>query len=189
MSQQLVVENFKYFLKIFPIEKMQVFNEDLIVLVKPNLLMNVLILLKFHISYQFKILQCISGVDYPFKQYRFKLLYELLSIKYNFRLRIKTFTDELVGIDSVDKIFLSAGWYECEIWDMYGVFFHNHNYLKRILTDYGFEGYPLRKDFPLSGFVEARFNVFQKRVINEVLELNQEYRNFNFLSFWEIQKF
>lgn len=188
MSQQLVVENIKTLLNIFPFEKIQKFNEDLILIVKPSVILDILTLLKYHINYQFKILQCISGVDYPSHKYRFKIVYELLSIKYNFRVRIKTFTYELLGIQSCDQIFLSAGWYECEIWDMYGVFFSNHSNLKRILTDYGFEGYPLRKDFPLTGFVEARYSGTKKNVINEPIELAQEYRSFKFLSAWEEQK-
>nr|QYB23246.1 NADH dehydrogenase subunit 9 [Lithodesmioides sp. mgcode 4] len=185
MSQQLKVEKIKSFLKICPIEKIQVFNNDLVLIVKPSNLIILLQLLKNHISYQFEILTCISGVDYPVNANRFKLVYELLSVRYNCRLRIKTFTNELVGVDSCDKVFLSAGWYECEIWDMFGVFFKQHTNLKRILTDYGFEGYPLRKDFPLSGFIEVRYHETQKRIVNEPIELAQEYRNFAFLSPWK----
>jgi len=91
-------------------------------------------------------------------------------------------------VDSCEKIFLAGIWYECEIWDMFGVFFKNHSNLKRILTDYGFEGYPLRKDFPLSGFIEMRYNEIEKRVVNESLELCQEYRTFSFLSPWESKR-
>ena len=101
--------------------------------------------------FQFKVLTCISGVDYPMNKYRFQIVYELLSVRYNFRIRVKTFTHELLSIKSCEKVFSAANWYECEIWDLFGVFFKNHSNLKRILTDYGFEGYPLRKDFPLSG--------------------------------------
>lgn len=188
MSQQLAVENIKTLLKILPIEKLQIFKEDLLIGIKTRFLRDSLILLKNHIPFQFKTLNCISGSDYPAQKYRFKIIYELLSFRYNFRLRLKTFAHELSGVDSCNDIFYSASWYECEIWDMFGVFFINHNCLKRLLTDYGFEGYPLRKDFPLSGFIEARFNNFQKRVSNEMMELFQEYRNFDFLSSWEIQK-
>nr|YP_009495475.1 NADH dehydrogenase subunit 9 [Toxarium undulatum]AWQ64122.1 NADH dehydrogenase subunit 9 [Toxarium undulatum] len=188
MSSQLAVENIKNILSIFPLEKIQILNEDLVLSVKSQLLVDLLVLLKFHIFYQYEILQCISGVDYPSQKYRFKLLYELLSVRYNFRIRIKTFTYELLGIDSCVAVFKSANWYECEIWDMFGVFFQNHSNLKRILTDYGFVGYPLRKDFPLSGFVEIRFHVSRKRLINEPLELCQEYRNFDFFSSWLEQR-
>jgi NADH/F420H2 dehydrogenase subunit C len=185
MSQQLKVENIKSLLKICPLEKIQIFNNDLVLVVKPSNLLILLKLLKNHVVYQFEILTCITGVDYPFNYNRFKLVYELLSVRYNCRLRIKTFTNEVVGIDSCDKVFLSAGWYECEIWDMFGVFFKNHTNLKRILTDYGFEGYPLRKDFPLSGFIEIRYHEIQKRIVNEPIEMAQEYRNFSFLSPWK----
>lgn len=188
MSQQLKVENIKNLLKLCPIEKIQVFNNELVLVVKPDHLLSLLHLLKNHISYQFEIMTCISGVDYPFKLHRFKLVYELLSIRYNCRLRVKTFTNELVGIDSTDKLFLTAGWYECEIWDLFGVFFKNHTNLRRILTDYGFEGYPLRKDFPLSGFIEVRYHEAQKRIVNEPIEMAQEYRNFTFLSPWKTVK-
>ena len=153
-----------------------------------NCILNIIFIFKYHISYQFDILTCISGVDYPKNKYRFKIVYELLTIRYNFRIRIKTFTHELLGIDSSENLYLTAGWYECEIWDMFGVFFKNHSNLKRILTDYGFEGYPLRKDFPLSGFVEMRYHETEKRIINESIELCQEYRTFSFLSPWETEK-
>ena len=188
MSQQVVVENLRNLTKLIPIEKIQVFNTDIFIVVKPSILLDALTFFKYHISYQFDILTCISGVDYPKNKYRFKIVYELLTIRYNFRIRIKTFTHELLGIDSSEKLYLTAGWYECEIWDMFGVFFKNHSNLKRILTDYGFEGYPLRKDFPLSGFVEMRYHETEKRIVNESIELCQEYRTFAFLSPWEAEK-
>lgn len=148
------------------------------------MLYNILMFFKYHLTLQFNILTSITGVDYPNNTYRFNLAYDLLSVRYNTRLRIKTFTHELFGIDSCNQLFFAASWYECEIWDMYGVFFKNHLNLKRILTDYGFEGHPLRKDFPLSGFVEMKYNETEKRVINESIELCQEYRTFKFLSPW-----
>ncbi len=184
MNQQLIVENIRNLTNVLPVEKIQLFDQDLVIIVKSNILLDVLLFFKYHILYQFDVLTCISGVDYPNKKYRFKLVYELLSIRYNIRIRIKTFAHELVSIDSCDKLYFTAGWYECEIWDMFGIFFRNHSNLKRILTDYGFEGYPLRKDFPLSGFVEMRYHETEKRVINESIELCQEYRTFKFLSPW-----
>ena len=187
MSQQIVVKNLNNLSKLCPLEKIQVFNSDLTLVIKPNILIDILLFFKYHVLYQFEILTCISGVDYPTNKYRFKLVYELLSIRYNCRIRIKTFTYELMGIDSCEKLFLTSSWYECEIWDMFGVFFKTHSNLKRILTDYGFEGYPLRKDFPLSGFIEMRYNETQKRVLNESIELCQEYRTFTFFSPWELQ--
>ena len=156
---------------------------------KPNHLLDILLFFKNHILYQFKILTCISCVDYPMNKYRFKIVYELLSIRFNARLRVKVFTHELLGLDSCEKLFLAGSWYECEIFDMFGVFFKNHSNLKRILTDYGFEGHPLRKDFPLSGFIEMRYHESKKRVVTESIELSQEYRTFKFLSPWEVQEF
>jgi len=184
MNSQLITKNIKNLVKLCPIEKIQLYDQELVLVVKSQLLYDILLFFKYHISYQFNILTCITGVDYPNNKYRFKLVYDLLSIRYNVRLRIKTFTHELIGVDSCDKLYFTAGWYECEIWDMYGVFFKNHSNLKRILTDYGFEGHPLRKDFPLSGFVEMKYNETEKRVINESIELCQEYRTFKFLSPW-----
>lgn len=187
MNKKLIIENLKEFSKLCPLEKIQIFNENLIIIVKPEFINNVLLFLKNNIMFQFKVLTCISGVDYPMNKYRFQIVYELLSIRYNFRIRVKTFTHELLGIESCENLFSAANWYECEIWDMFGIFFKNHSNLKRILTDYGFEGYPLRKDFPLSGFIEMRYNEIEKRVINESLELCQEYRTFSYLSAWESQ--
>jgi len=187
MNQQLVIKHLQSLSNLCPIEKIQIFNEDLTIIIKPRLLLNILLFFKYHISHQFVVLTCISCVDYPTNKYRFKLIYELLSIRYNYRLRIKTFAYELTNIDSSEELFLISGWYECEIWDMFGIFFNKHSNLKRILTDYGFEGYPLRKDFPLSGFIEMRYNETQKRVISESIELSQEYRTFAFLSPWELK--
>jgi len=184
MNQQLMIENIRNLTNLLPLQKIQLFDQDLVIVVKSNILLDVLLFFKYNILYQFDLLTCISGVDYPHNKYRFKLVYELLSIRYNIRIRIKTFTHELVSVDSCDKLYFTAGWYECEIWDMFGIFFKNHSNLKRILTDYGFEGYPLRKDFPLSGFVEMRYHETEKRVINESIELCQEYRTFKFLSPW-----
>jgi len=188
MTNRLIIENVKSLINTFPIEKIKIFKYDLIVIVKPEFLLDVLLFFKNHTLYQFKILTCISGVDYPSNKNRFNIVYDLLSTRYNFRIRIKTYSNELSTIDSCEKIFLAANWYECEIWDMFGIFFKNHSNLKRILTDYGFEGYPLRKDFPLSGFIEMRYNEIEKRVVNETLELCQEYRTFSFLSPWELKK-
>lgn len=126
-----------------------------------------------------------SGVDYPNNLYRFQIVYELLSIKYNARVRLKIFIDELTPMNSIEKVFSGAAWWESEIWDMFGVYFLNQNNLTRLLTDYGFQGYPLRKDFPLTGFSEARYNTAKNRVVYEKLELSQEYRTFEFFSPWE----
>ena len=188
MKKKLIIENISKLVKVCPLEKIKIFKYNLILFVKPIFLFDLLLFLKYNILYQFEILTCISGVDYPSNNYRFKIVYELLSVRYNFRIRIKTFVHELMVVDSCEKLFSAANWYECEVWDMFGIFFKNHSNLKRILTDYGFEGYPLRKDFPLSGFIEMRYNEIEKRVVNESLELCQEYRTFSFLSPWESQK-
>ena len=176
---------FENILKILPIIRFELYNKESSFLVPTNLLSETLIILKNHFKYQVKVLTCISGVDYPENLYRFQVVYELLSIKYNTRIRIKVLVDELTPINSVEKIFPAASWWESEVWDMFGVFFLNQYHLTRLLTDYGFQGYPLRKDFPLSGFTEARYNVIKNRVVYENLELAQEYRTFEFLSPWE----
>lgn len=172
-------------IKILPIARFELYNKESSFLIQTNLVNEVLIILKNHFKYQFKVLSCISGVDYPENLYRFQLVYELLSIKFNSRVRLKVLVDELIPVNSIEKIFPGATWWECEIWDMFGVFFLYQYNLTRLLTDYGFQGYPLRKDFPLTGFTEARYNVLKSRVVYENLELAQEYRTFEFISPWE----
>ena len=174
--------------KILPIVRLELYNKENSLFISTNLLNETLTILKNHFKYQFKILTCVSGVDYPENYYRFQIVYELLSIKFNSRLRLKILVDELVPVNSIEKIFPGASWWECEIWDMFGVFFSNQNNLTRLLTDYGFQGYPLRKDFPLTGFTESRYNVIKNRVVYENIELAHEYRTFEFLSPWENYK-
>jgi NADH/F420H2 dehydrogenase subunit C len=185
MNNLFIAENLKIITKVLPILKIQIHQEEVSLIVKREHLLSILIFLKNHIKYQFKVLTCISGVDYPSNRYRFKVVYELLSVRYSIRLRVKVLTDELTPVESCEQIFAAAGWYESETWDMYGIFFNNHSNLTRLLTDYGFEGYPLRKDFPLSGFVEASYDYTRKRVVNDRVELSQEYRVFKFTSPWE----
>ncbi len=127
----------------------------------------------------------IAGVDFPERAQRFEVVYLLLSLKKNERLRVRVVTDEKTPIPSSISVFSSAGWYEREAWDMYGILFSDHPDLRRILTDYGFEGHPQRKDFPLTGYVELRYDVEQKRVVYEPVKLNQAYRSFDYLSPWE----
>ena len=185
MNNLFIAENLKTITKVLPILKVQIHQKEVSLIVKNAHLISVLTFLKNHIKYQFKILTCISGVDYPSNKYRFKVVYDLLSVRYNVRVRVKVLTDELTPVESSCNIFAAAGWYESEIWDMFGIFFSNHSNLTRLLTDYGFEGYPLRKDFPLSGFVEASYDYTRKRVVHERVELSQEYRAFKFTSPWE----
>lgn len=127
----------------------------------------------------------ICGVDWPQRPDRFDVVYHLLSPTQNLRIRIKVATSEDKPVPSATAVFVGADWFERETWDMYGVLFTGHPDLRRILTDYGFEGHPLRKDFPLTGFVEVRYDDAAKRVVYEPVELKQEFRNFDFLSPWE----
>jgi len=127
----------------------------------------------------------ICGVDYPERPERFEVVYNLLSLKHNWRLRIKVQTDETTPVPSVVEIYSAAGWFERECWDLFGVAFSNNPDLRRILTDYGFEGHPLRKDFPLTGYVEVRYDDEQKRIVYEPVKLVQDFRNFDFMSPWE----
>lgn len=131
----------------------------------------------------------ICGVDYPSRERRFDVVYHMLSMAHNTRIRIKVTTDETVPVHSVTSLFPNADWYEREAFDMYGILFDQHPDLRRILTDYGFEGYPLRKDFPLSGFVEVRYDEERKSVVYEPVNLPQEYRSFDFMSPWEGAKY
>ncbi len=138
---------------------------------------------------QFKVLTDITCVDYPDREERFEVIYNLLSLKNNIRVRVKVVADETTQIPSVTKIFSSAGWFEREVFDMYGVQFTGHPDLRRILTDYGFEGHPQRKDFPLTGYVELHYDADKKRVVYAPVKLDQEFRNFDFLSPWEGTKY
>ena len=134
---------------------------------------------------RFECLIDICGVDYPGREPRFDVVYHLLSPRNNIRVRVKTKTDEVTPVPSVVDIFPAANWFEREAFDMYGIRFNDHPDLRRILTDYGFKGYPLRKDFPVSGYVEVRYDDEQKRVVYEPVKLTQEFRTFDFISPWE----
>jgi NADH-quinone oxidoreductase subunit C len=133
----------------------------------------------------FQQLVSICGADYPQRAQRFDVVYHLLSLRHNQRVRVKVATDENTPVPSAAAVFPSAPWFERETWDLYGVWFADHPDLRRILTDYGFDGHPLRKDFPLTGFVEMRYDDEQKRVVYEPVKLTQEFRRFDFLSPWE----
>jgi len=134
---------------------------------------------------RFTVLCDICGVDYPDRPMRFEVVYNLLSMSKNLRIRLKVETDEEQTVPSATGVFSAAGWWERETWDLYGVYFADHPDLRRILTDYGFDGHPLRKDFPLTGYVELRYDEDQKRVVYEPVKLKQEFRSFDFLSPWE----
>lgn len=142
--------------------------------------------LKLHSSSQFKGFIQTTAVDYPERKDRFRVVYNLLSTRFNARIRVQTYVDEITPMESATKIYKGADWFEREVWDMYGVFFHSHPDMRRILTDYGFEGHPQRKDFPLSGYVEVRYDDTEKRVVQEPVEIAQEYRSFDYSSPWEV---
>ena len=138
---------------------------------------------------QFTQLMDICGADFPTRAKRFDVVYNLLSVKQNKRIRIKVQTDIHLPVPSISDIYASAGWFEREAWDMYGIYFSGNRDLRRILTDYGFDGHPLRKDFPLTGFVELRYDEEQKSVVYSPVKLTQAYRSFDFMSPWEGAKY
>lgn len=177
-------------LKILPkaIKNIIVSNKEVTLGIYPEYLVQVLTFLKFNSNLQFKSLIDIAVVDLPEKKYRFEISYNLLSVFYNLRIRVKTYTDEFKSLPSVTQLFSSANWLEREIWDLFGIMFSNHPDLRRILTDYGFEGHPLRKDFPLTGFIELRYDENKKQIVYESIELSQEFRYFDAISPWEVIK-
>lgn len=158
---------------------------ELVVQAKRDSIVKVLCYLRDDVNCQFKILMDVCGVDYPGEDERFEVVYNLLSLTHNIRVRVKITTNEDTPVPSVISVFNSANWFEREAWDMFGIYFSDHPDLRRILTDYGFEGHPLRKDFPLTGFVELRYDDEQKRVVYEPVKLTQDFRSFDFLSPWE----
>jgi len=151
----------------------------------PADILEVLTFLRDDVQCQFICFIDIAGIDYPDRAKRFTVAYHLLSPRHNLRIRIHVETDEDTPIPSATGVFSGADWFEREAYDMYGILFSGHPDLRRILTDYGFEGYPQRKDFPLTGYVEVRYDDELKRVVYEPVELRQEFRNFDFLSPWE----
>jgi NADH-quinone oxidoreductase subunit C len=167
------------------VEDVDAVRGELILWTSPETLIGLLIQLRDDQNLLFKQLVDITGVDYPDRQKRFEVVYNLLSLKHNQRIRVKVAADEDTVVPSASGAFSSAIWLEREVWDMFGVFFSDHPDLRRILTDYGFEGHPLRKDFPLTGYVEVRYDEDQKRVVYEPVKLVQEFRGFDFASPWE----
>jgi NADH-quinone oxidoreductase subunit C len=167
------------------VEGFEMVRGEAILVVPASALIKVMTFLRDDPRCLFKMLVDICGVDYPEREKRFEVVYNLLSLKYNLRLRMKVAAGEDEPVPSVTGIYSVAGWFEREAWDLYGIYFSDHPDLRRILTDYGFEGHPLRKDFPLTGFVEVRYDIEQKRVIYEPVKLRQEFRTFDFQSPWE----
>jgi NADH-quinone oxidoreductase subunit C len=158
---------------------------ELTLVVNAAAIVRVLTFLRDDMTCEFKILVDLCGVDWPERAKRFDVVYHLLSLTKNFRIRVKVETDEQTPVPSVVSVYPAANWFERETFDMYGVVFADHPDLRRILTDYGFSGYPLRKDFPLTGYVEVRYDDELKRVVYQPVELVQEFRDFDFMSPWE----
>ena len=163
----------------------RIVNDELVIEVPAASIIEVLGLLRDDASCLFKVLVDLCGVDYPEREHRFEVVYNLLSVHHNQRARVKLSADETTQVPSVTGLYAAAGWYEREAWDLYGIFFAGNPDLRRLLTDYGFEGHPLRKDFPLTGFVELRYDEEQKRVVYEPVQLTQDFRSFDFMSPWE----
>ncbi len=162
---------------------------ELVMTVERPSIIRVLTYLRDSESLQFSQLMDVCGVDYLGRELRFDVVYHLLSLLRNQRIRIKVEVEEGVPVPSVTSVYSSANWWEREVFDLYGIPFEDHPDLRRILTDYGFEGYPLRKDFPLTGYVEVRYDEDQKRVVYEPVKLPQAFRNFDFESPWEGMEF
>uniref|UniRef100_A0A383WJL1 NADH:ubiquinone oxidoreductase 30kDa subunit domain-containing protein n=1 Tax=Tetradesmus obliquus TaxID=3088 RepID=A0A383WJL1_TETOB len=170
-----------------PGQSTNVYNEQTLY-TSPEHLMPLIRFLRDHINTQFKCLIDITAIDFPERAARFEVVYHLLSPRWNNRIRIKVCVDEVTAVPSITTIYPAADWFERETWDMFGVFFSGHPDLRRILTDYGFQGHPLRKDFPLTGYTEVRYDYGKKRVVSEPLELSQEFRLFSLESPWEMQR-
>jgi len=181
-SIDIVVETINK--KINPIET-KIVNHQIEIIIEADQLIPCFQFLKDNSKCQFRQLTDIAGVDYPDRENRFEVVYHLLSFKNNLRARVKVFIDENSTIESLTSVFPCANWFEREAFDMYGIQFKDHPDLRRILTDYGFEGYPLRKDFPLSGNVEVRYNEIEKKIVYEPVKLQQDYRHFDIQSPWE----
>ncbi|KAH8992043.1 NADH or F420H2 dehydrogenase [Lactarius akahatsu] len=167
------------------VQQFSVLKDELTLYIAPSAVIPVLTFLRDHSQCQFKSVMDISGVDFPERDKRFEVAYHLLSVKYAARIRVKTYAGEADAVPSATPLFNGANWYEREAWDLFGIFFKDHPDLRRILTDYGFEGHPLRKDFPLTGYTEVRYDEEKKRVVYEPLQLTQAFRNFEALSPWE----
>jgi NADH/F420H2 dehydrogenase subunit C len=184
----MMSENFaKSIIKTVPqwVKSCEVINGELMITAYSGSIVPVCNFLKNHMGTRCSQLMDVTAVDYPDRENRFTVVYNLLSVDLNSRIRLKTEVDGLTSIESVTALYPCAAWWEREVWDMFGIFFTNHPDLRRILTDYGFQGHPLRKDFPVTGYTEVRYDETEKRVIYEPLELTQEFRSFDFASPWE----
>lgn len=155
-----------------------VWKDELTIHIPPSGVIPVMTFLKYHTAAEYTQISDITAVDYPTKDQRFEVVYNLLSVRHNSRIRVKTYVDEATPVPSVCALYDGANWYEREVYDLFGVFFSGHPDLRRIMTDYGFDGHPLRKDFPMSGYTEIRYDEEKKRIVVEPLEMTQAYRNF-----------
>ncbi|EEY21793.1 NADH dehydrogenase iron-sulfur protein [Verticillium alfalfae VaMs.102] len=160
------------------VQQFSVWKDELTIYIPPSGVIPVISFLKYNTSAEFTQVSTVTAVDYPTRDQRFEIIYNLLSVRYNSRIRVKTYADEVSPVPSITGLFDGANWYEREAYDLFGIFFVGHPDLRRIMTDYGFEGHPLRKDFPLTGYTEIRFDEEKKRIVTEPLELTQAFRNF-----------
>ena len=191
-SERAALQEYVTFLKEaldMHISDVELATDEIVVFAQADRIEKVLTFLRDNPECLFKQLIDVCGVDWPSRVRRFDVVYHLLSLQFNRRIRVKVETDEDTPVPSVVGIFSSALWFEREAWDMYGIFFSGHPDLRRILTDYGFAGHPLRKDFPLTGYVEVRYSEAEKRVIYEPVKLTQDFRDFDFMSPWESAKY
>ncbi|KAL1604410.1 putative NADH-ubiquinone oxidoreductase 30.4 kDa subunit, mitochondrial [Nothophoma quercina] len=160
------------------IQQFSVWKDELTIYIPPAGVLPVFTFLKNHTAAEYTQISDITAVDYPTKDQRFEVVYNMLSIRHNSRLRVKTYADEATPVPSLCDLYDGANWYEREVYDLFGVFFVGHPDLRRIMTDYGFDGHPLRKDFPMTGYTEIRYDEEKKRIVVEPLEMTQAFRNF-----------
>ncbi|KAF2719208.1 hypothetical protein K431DRAFT_229117 [Polychaeton citri CBS 116435] len=170
----------QYLLSCLPkhIQQFSVWKDELSLHIAPSAVPIVFNFLKYHTAAEYTQVSDITAVDYPTRDQRFEVVYNLLSVRHNSRIRVKTYADEATPVPSVTDLYDGANWYEREVYDLFGVYFVGHPDLRRIMTDYGFDGHPLRKDFPLTGYTEIRYDEEKKRIVVEPLELTQAFRNF-----------
>ncbi|KAF2642825.1 hypothetical protein P280DRAFT_395471 [Massarina eburnea CBS 473.64] len=170
----------QYLMSCLPkyVQQFSVWKDELTIYIPPAGVIPTFTFLKYHTAAEYTQISDITAVDYPTKDQRFEVVYNMLSIRHNSRLRVKTYADEATPVPSLCDLYDGANWYEREVYDLFGVFFVGHPDLRRIMTDYGFDGHPLRKDFPMTGYTEIRYDEEKKRIVVEPLEMTQAYRNF-----------
>jgi len=177
----------EYLTKVFPSVLSYTTQGECVIITTPKTLPKLVTFLKKHTATKYEQLIDLSAIDHPQRKYRFEIVYQFLSVHYNQRLSVAVFTSEAMSMESITPIYSAAGWYEREVWDRFGIYFTNHPDLRRMLTDYGFRGHPLRKDFPVTGFLERRYSEMHKRAIYEKVNLAQEYRIFTLDNTWNLK--